>query len=558
MAPVPAFAVRGIEIHTRHMWEWEHVKRVLDFAVQTRLNTLVFHENDLIDMVSYPERYLPRDMMKRAFPVYMHATENNRYYMRKVAAQARELGIDFFFEVKELWYRNYLLSSYPDLVKNGAVCPNHPFWWEFLPAKLEALFGYIPELSGIIVSIGSKESRLSLRNTRCRCELCQHTPARAWHEKVIDSMYRPIRNVGKRLVLRDFVWSPKDLDEMVSAAESAPPDVVISLKNTPHDYYPNFPHNPRIGRVGNHAQWIEYDVWGQFFAWGAFPCVLLDDMKQRMEYALANGATGFIARTDWESISEGNALDGLNRLNLYGTARLSYDLDTDARDIYREWLEGPVSTAFSASDIPSYRGVEHDADQVDIDALRAVLGETWSVIRNGIYLGGCVFHEDSMFPVALDDAWWIMRENHSLADWDPTKASVLDMTPENVRVLLGEKETALAMIRILADRLRQDNNRMRLNPRFFADLLKTFEMYVLYIEGFCHCAKACVLTQFFLSTNTPSAKAEANTAIEGLAAFAARLRQSVSRTQLLHYVYMLVDPDRLDALVADLGMKIGS
>ncbi|HTU03777.1 MAG TPA: hypothetical protein VMG58_18225, partial [Candidatus Sulfotelmatobacter sp.] len=384
MPSVPAFPVRGIETHSRHMWEWEHVKRMLEFATMTRLNTLVFHENDLIDMVSCPERYLPRETMKRRFPVYLHSGDSNRAYMRKVGSHARDAGIEFYFEVKELWHRSYLLAEHPEVVKNGAVCPNHPFWWEFLPAKVEQLFRAVPELSGVMVSIGSKESRLSLRNTRCTCEACRSTPARDWYRRVIEAMYGPIRAAGKRLVLRDFVWSPTDLDEVVSAGESAPADVVISLKNTPHDYYPNFPHNPRIGRVGNHRQWIEYDVWGQFFGWGVFPCVVLEDMKARMEHALASGATGFIARTDWESISEGNALDGLNKLNLYGAARLSYDLGTDFRDVYREWLAGPVSTAFSASDIATDRGAGDGADRVDLAALMAVLQESWPVIRDGI------------------------------------------------------------------------------------------------------------------------------------------------------------------------------
>jgi hypothetical protein len=149
-----------------------------------------------------------------------------------------------------------------------------------------------------------------------------------------------------------------------------------------------------------------------------------------------------------------------------------------------------------------------------------------------------------------------MQENHSLADWDPTKASVLEMTPENIRRLIGEKDLGLTKIQSLADRLRQDNNRMGLNPPFYADLVKTFEMYVLYIEGFSHCAKACVLTKNFLAAQTASAKSEASAAIRELAVFAARLRQSVSRTTLLHYVYMLVDPDRLDALVGDLKSQV--
>ena len=556
MAETPRFKVRGVEIHTRQMWEWGHVKRVLEFAGETKLNALIFHENDLIDQVVYPEKYLPREMMKRTFPVYAHAIENNRDYLRKVSAHAREYGIDFFLEIKELWYRLYLLETYPELMQNGAVCPNNPFWWEYLSAKLDSLFEYVPELSGIIVSLASKESRLSLRNTRCQCDVCKQTSAEAWYKQAIGVMDASVRKAGKKLVIRDFVWSPKDLEEVVSAAESAPSDVVISLKNTPHDYYPHFPHNPRIGNVGDHEQWIEYDVWGQFYGWGVFPCILLDDIKRRMEYALTKGVTGFIARTDWESISEGSAIDSINKLNLYGAAMLSDDLSTDFRKIYQAWLEHPVSTSFSASDVAAIRGIEKDASQADIGKLQSILQETWPATQKGIFLGGCVFHEDSMFPIALDDAWWIMQENHSLADWNPSKKSALDMTPENVKALIAEKTEALAKVRVLCQQMRDDANRMGLTPQFYADLVTTFEMYARYIEGFYYNARACVLTKYYLAVKTAPAKTEAMSAIQELATCASRLRQAVSRTKVPHYAYMLLDPDRLEALVTDLNGKI--
>ncbi len=556
MSDRPAFVVRGVEIHSRHVWEWEHVRQVLELAVRTRLNTLVFHQNDLIDQASYSERYLPRETMKRQFPVYMHYTENNRYYLRKVASNAKALGIDFYLEVKELWYRTYLLKMYPGLMQNGAVCPNDPFWWDYLSAKVEMLFEYVPELAGIIVSPGSKESRLSPRNTRCTCERCRSTPANAWYRKVIESMYRPVHRAGKRLVLRDFVWSPKDLDEVVSAAEAAPSDVVISLKNTPHDYYPHFPHNPRIGNVGNHDQWIEYDVWGQYFGWGVFPCILLEDMKRRMAYARARGATGFIARTDWECISEGSAMDGLNLLNLYGAALLGDDAETDVDEIYRTWLTHPVSTAFSASDVGPEPGIEKGDGRRAIAGLRALFEETWPVMEKALYLKGLVFQEFSMFPRGLDDAWWMMEENQSLGDWDPSKKGVLDMTPENARSLIAEKEEALSQVRSLCRRLEEDENRMGLAARFYADLVLTFRMFVLYVEGFYHCARSCVLGKYALTTGAEADRLAAGRAVGELAECGVRLRSEVTRQGVQHYVYMLLDPDRINGLVKDLAKRL--
>ena len=555
MSQRPAFNVRGLETHTRHMWEWEHVKRMLEFASAYDLNTLVFHQNDLLDQLACPEGYLPRDMMKEEFPVYLWGIENNCDYIRKVAENARERGIGFFLEVKELWFRTYLLLNYPELLKNGTLCPNDDFWWGYLQDKVQTLLQNIPELSGIIVSFASKESRLTIVRSKCQCEKCRQTSANEWYQKVISNMHEPIKAAGKKLVIRDFVWSPTDLDNVVTAVENAPKDVIISLKNTPHDYYPNFPHNPRIGNVGDHEQWIEYDVWGQFYGLGVFPCILLEDIKRRMEYVLSKGAEGFIARTDWEIISEGTALDSVNMLNLYGTSMLSKDLNTNFNNIYKEWLQNPVSTSFSSSDLPSYRGVKN-SNGVNIDKLRSIFQETWPVIEHGIFVNGFVFHDFSTFPRDLETAWWMMVKNQSLADWDPSKKDGLDLTSENVKKLIAEKEEARQKVEFLYRKLLEDHNNMGLNPEFYMDLLKTFAMYVLYIEGFYHAAKSCILTKYYLKEKTASVEKQAKEAVTDLAVYAQKLRKQVSRSQLHHYVYMLLDPLRVENLAGDLKTKL--
>jgi hypothetical protein len=556
MANQPSFAVRGAEIHSRHMWNWEHTRRMLDFCSENNLNALVFHQNDLLDQVANPEAFLPREMMKRAFPAYLHNIENAREYLRKVAACARERGIDFYFEIKEIMYPIYFLSAYPQLIKDGILCPNDPFWFDYLEAKLDAAYETIPELAGIIVSTATKESQLSMVNSKCRCSVCRQTPDSVWYQKVADRLYQSCQKAGRKLIIRDFVRSPKDHEEMISASAGAPPEVIISLKNTPHDFYPTFPHNPRIGAVGGHQQWIEYDVWGQFFGMGVFPCILLEDMKRRMQYALDHGATGFIARTDWECMTEGSAMNSLNKLNLYGAALLSYDLDTNFDVIYREWLRHSVSTAFSVSDIPSAPGVSGELSQANLAKLRSIFDKTWTVFAEGIYVGDCVFHEDGMIPITLDDAWWIMTENHSLADWDPSKKSALDMTPANVKRLLGQKETALALIRKLRDEVVDDPDGLGLEPWFHEDLTVTFQMFVLYIEGFYYAARACILTKYYLETKKAPDHSAAVAAVRELSDYRERLKPHVSRTGMHHYVYMMLDDFRLENLIADLNRKL--
>lgn len=146
-----------------------------------------------------------------------------------------------------------------------------------------------------------------------------------WFDNVLRPGHAPIHEAGKTLVVRDFVFDPQAHGEIAEVMERLPEDVVISLKNTPHDYYPTFPDNSRIGNVGNHRQWIEYDAMGQYFGWGIAIADLTGDYRRRMGYAMQKGATGAVIRTDWESLDGHTAFGTPNRINLYAGAMLAAD-----------------------------------------------------------------------------------------------------------------------------------------------------------------------------------------------------------------------------------------
>ena len=50
--------MRGLELHGRHIWSREAIARALDVVVRNALDTLVLHETDLVQMVTYPRSYL--------------------------------------------------------------------------------------------------------------------------------------------------------------------------------------------------------------------------------------------------------------------------------------------------------------------------------------------------------------------------------------------------------------------------------------------------------------------------------------------------------------------
>src|SRR5690606_33160152 len=184
-----------------------------------------------------------------------------RHYINKVVREAKARGIAFYFETKEVSFVDELLEIVPGLRgADGGVDPENPFWWRLLDIKMKELVEAIPDFAGIIVSPGTRESKVSIAVDPER-----KIDATAWYAKLLGAMHAPLAASGKTLAVRDFSYTAAQQNHMIEAAGRVSPDMVISLKNTPHDYYPTFPDNPRIGHTNGLRQWVEYDTWGQFF-----------------------------------------------------------------------------------------------------------------------------------------------------------------------------------------------------------------------------------------------------------------------------------------------------
>lgn len=80
---------------------------------------------------------------------------------------------------------------------DGSICPSHPFWKEFLRTKMEELVERIPELSGLIVSLGTQESLVSFAANRCHCERCQASNELDFYISMLEAIYEPLKSTVK-------------------------------------------------------------------------------------------------------------------------------------------------------------------------------------------------------------------------------------------------------------------------------------------------------------------------------------------------------------------------
>ncbi|SFJ28409.1 hypothetical protein SAMN04515648_3418 [Phyllobacterium sp. CL33Tsu] len=558
---MPAFRTRALEIHSDYVWDFDWVNKALRFVREHGLTSLVFHQNDIVDKLTYPAGIFAKgknfanihDRYRGIYrELYKYAARDRsvpnmrRDYLKRILELADRQGTEVWLENKELWFHDVFAELNPQIFKNGALCPNEPVWWDYINTKYEDLFSDIDGIAGIITAPATRESRLSISGHRCTCDLCKSSRPEDWYRRLLKTMYKPIKAAGKTLVVRDFVFDLKTQTEIATVMEEQPDDVIISLKNTPHDYYPTFPHNVRIGNVGNHRQWIEYDVMAQYYGWGIGPSHMVDDIRYRLDYALKHDVEGVLIRTDWEALQGHTTFHTPNVLNLYAAAALSNDNATSKREIYRDWLKGE-----------NY--LNSNAGEADIDEAVAwsieLLGDSWEIVRRALYTNSCVFSDSSTFPVSLAHAWWLAEEKNSLRDWDPTKEHAMDADEPNVHRILAEKDEALRRVEALKDVIKHKPS--ALTDAAYENFVGRIEVFRRYVRGFREIGQACILTKYMTENNEKSAFREdarrmLGERLQGLLDLAAELRDYRKRTDHGFTTYIGLGSERLEVLHTDL------
>jgi hypothetical protein len=549
------FSLRGFEMNsTTCMWEWNQVRRAMEIMERTEMNALIFHHNELVDKLVLPSAYFSEEYMWTVNPPHMHQVMSNRHYIGKLVRALKRRGMQFYVEVKELGFMEPLTKLRPDIWRKGSPCPFNPFWWEFLEAKYTELFERLPDIAGVIVSPGTRESKVSYAANAegCDCPDCHGKTAVDWYTELLAAMYKPMKLRGKTLVVRDFSYSAKNQRSILDAAGRVSKDIVIAMKDTPHDYYPTFPDNAAIGNCPGHRQWVEFDTWGQFFGMGVFPCSVVEDMQERMRHCAKNGVDGVWARTDWEGITESSVLNSFQTLNIFGLGLLGRDPDRDLDEVYKAWCDfGILSPMKSASEhqLP-VRPTAPDAWK----RLKDFMIAGWKVIEKSQYVRGHVFNEDDQYCNSVKRSLDMMLTIHGRDDWEPGASRLVEPTQENIDIIMEEKRQAVEEVEQLEGILDVDS--LGVCGEFVAECKVLLELCVMYVRGFQYCAQGVFYALKYKKGHAASDKKMVEDAGMKLASFIAEIDAAFEGTDYPHYIYWLLDQGRLRELAADLRAYI--
>jgi hypothetical protein len=535
MAPLKPFAMRAVELHGQRMWERHSVVRTLAFMRQHGLNTLVLHESDLVHQVVYPRAYFDPYALWSELPSRRgeNAIFNRRAYLSHLLKLAASSDIAVWVNVKEIGFSDEVLAIHPELIKDGVFCPSEPFWIDYIGHKTSELFSDFPLLAGMIVSFGSQESRASRVQNRCSCALCSAEPLQAWYARLIATLHAPINRLGKQLAVRDFAYKPEDHTPLIKAMAQAPENVVFCIKAMPHDFYLGFPDNPAIGQL-DRAQWIEYDVLGQFFGWGLMPCLALDDLRPRMAHWRNCNVQGVILRIEWERINDLDCLDTLNEINLIAAAAWALGQQIDAVEACRRWL------------------VQREWNPAQADWLAGVLALTTPIVQKAAYIDGFVSADNSMLPRSIARAWWGMEVRDALIPWAPQRAGDLTLDPRKLRLYIEEKEQAVIDTRALMTTIAAGKGKV--SDTLHNYVQHEFALFEHWVEGLVLCAKVCLYSRWLeqaCDETRPLDVMHLTECIQQLRDYAGRAQALADDPGIPHQRIMLCDPARALDIVRD-------
>ena len=515
----------GLELHDASLWEPARVLPVIDVMERWGYNTLVLHQNDLLDactQLGLTANYGVSDLR-------LKKVRNNTAWLNRLVDRLALFDARLFLEIKEPSFHDYALELYPDLLgPDGRPDPTKPAWGSFVSDKVQDLLRRIPGLGGIVATVSSPESRVSLPDFQAANGVSLDRAA--WFDHMIAALASPLLAAGKDLFIRDFSYTKDLQSDVLAAVDRQNGRVGSSVKVTAHDYFPEYPENP-AARSAPKPLILEFEGFGEHTGWGVIPNCRVGEFCDRMAGYREMGASGFLMRISWEAITGAHALDGLSGANVYALPLLAQE-DQSPRHLVCGWLVD----AF---------GLSGDLAHEVADLLL----QSWE-IPAAAYWQGRVFPRHSCLPSTWQEGWLSMH-----SDGMGRRDRALSIHPDDPlltetarEALFRRKTEACDLATQLATRADQFCPRL---PERLAGMFDGFAWLPVFARQF----ELATQATFFAARNGAEDGARVNALREDMLDFADDLeRRLADAGGILHHQTILFDPEQVRAFARSLDV----
>jgi hypothetical protein len=292
----------------------------------------------------------------------------------------------------------------------GPVTTDNPMLWATLDDRYETMLrDTIPNVDGLCLTVVETQIRAT-------------DPAVLL--KLVNLLQSKCSKYNKTLMVRTFVWYPREFDGVMAAVKQFPKDMVVMSKCVPQDWNLRGTFASEIGAVGDRPQIIEYDVAGEYFRRNAVANCMPELLKKNFDYGLAHHVSGICVRVDRDN---DNVLEQPNEVNLWTLGMLADGATDNLDEIWNAWATNRFGPAAASGVITA-------------------LKPTGDVVAEMLSIGPFMFGDTRSFPVLGDDD--VFGQLHQNWWWDKSfepiheKAEVGD--PEFTAKVAADKQTAAA------------------------------------------------------------------------------------------------------------------
>jgi len=254
----------------------------------------------------------------------------------------------------------------------GRVDMDDPALHDYLRDRYERLLARCPNTAGLVLTFHESDRKL-FRNSEVRSKL----PVPDRIHGVTTLVHDVLRKHGKKLILRNFFYEPREMEYFAAVVGRLPDDIVLMSKDTVHEFHPFYPPDPQHGKAGRKAQLMELDL-GVEKAWSrhghyAQPAYIQRYVQRARDLGLA-GAVGR-ARLMWDRPFEDS-----HEVNLYAFSRFMADPGAGVDAVLQDWARRryPAEAApFVASALERTEHIQHHGRWFLGLWLTKSIGEEW-------------------------------------------------------------------------------------------------------------------------------------------------------------------------------------
>ncbi|MGH9468871.1 MAG: hypothetical protein ACRD1N_00850, partial [Terriglobia bacterium] len=243
----------------------------------------------------------------------------------------------------------------PHSWEKAPVCPSDPMTWKVINAYIRELM----ERSGAdgFVATFWDQYGMYCHDPRCRKDGLDKFPNEVYVN--VKNLYETLQPMRKKLVVRtwssgcphwlgdQYVHAPGygafgGTDEQLwgRVVKELPAEIVLQTKVYNCDCEPDAPFSPFIGGVKPHTQVAEYQIIGQTRGRFYFPASSVNYIASTMKRSYERiGSEGGVSLGYGATMQRDFSLpdDILNGINLYAARELSWNINADLDQIWRDW-----------------------------------------------------------------------------------------------------------------------------------------------------------------------------------------------------------------------------